>query len=69
MADFWGGVAKGFTPAYESASARREREELREREEKREREQLEGTSKAYRDLVNAMRKRSAQKTQEEGIKL
>ena len=69
MADFWGGVAKGFASSYESARERREREELREREEKREREQLEGTSKAYRDLVNAMRKRSAQKTQEEGIKL
>jgi hypothetical protein len=38
MADFWAGVAKGFAPAYESASARRiraeEREEIRLAREK-----------------------------------
>ena len=34
MADFWGGVAKGFSPSYESALARREKEEERKKKKK-----------------------------------
>ena len=34
MADFWGGLAQGFAPAYESALARREREAKEEKADK-----------------------------------
>ena len=55
MADFWGGVAQGFAPAYESALARREREAKEKKAEKREREKLEAEAEAYNVILARLR--------------
>ena len=73
MADFWGGVAKGFAPAYESARARRiraeereedkaERDRLRAEIQKRELEKLEAEAGGFSDLEEMMQRRDWERT-------
>lgn len=70
MASFWGGFAKGFTPAWESsrerASRRRERAADRAYAEKLEKEKLKAQAGAYRDIAHAEDER-IRKEEHEGV--
>lgn len=55
MADFWGGVAQGFAPAYKGALARREREAKEKKADEREREKLEAEAEAYSVILARLR--------------